>query len=147
MPLQDANPTPSFGGFGLIRDKKLSPVELTAAFLDNIERLDGTLQAYITVLSDHAMAEAKQAEAEIQRGEYRGPMHGIPIALKDLYDTAGVRTTASSRVTADRGRQERQERPTWVSRAAVISCLDSSIKFGQELRGASDTILPVSRGR
>ena len=102
MPLQDANPTPSFGGFGLIRDKKLSPVELTAAFLDNIERLDGTLQAYITVLSDHAMAEAKQAEAEIQRGEYRGPMHGIPIALKDLYDTAGVRTTASSRVTADR---------------------------------------------
>ena len=86
----------------LIRDKKLSPVELTAAFLDRIERLDGTLNAYITVLSEEALAEAKKAEDEVQRGDYRGPMHGIPIALKDLYDTAGVRTTASSRVMADR---------------------------------------------
>ena len=86
----------------LIRDKELSPVELTAAFLDRIERLDPTLNAYITVLSEEALAEARRAEAEVQRGDYRGPMHGIPIALKDLYDTAGVRTTASSRVMADR---------------------------------------------
>ena len=86
----------------LLRDGRLSPVELTRAFLERIESLDGTLQAYITVLSDDAMAEARAAEAEILRGEYRGPMHGIPIALKDLYDTKGVRTTASSRVMADR---------------------------------------------
>ena len=86
----------------LLRDGRLSPVELTRAFLERIESLDGTLLAYITVLADDAMAEARAAEAEILRGEYRGPMHGIPIALKDLYDTKGVRTTAGSRVMADR---------------------------------------------
>lgn len=86
----------------LIRSGKLSPVELTRAFLERIQRLDGTLQAYVTVLADSAMAEARRAEAEILRGDYRGPLHGIPIALKDLYDTRGVRTTASSRVFADR---------------------------------------------
>ena len=86
----------------LLKDRKLSPVELTRAFLNRIEQLDGKLQAYITVLSERALAEARNSEAEILRGEYRGPLHGIPIALKDLYDTAGIRTTASSRVMADR---------------------------------------------
>ena len=86
----------------LVRSGKLSPVELTRAFLDRIEQLNATLQAYITVLGDSAMAEARQAEAEVARGEYRGPLHGIPIALKDLYDTKGVRTTASSRIMAER---------------------------------------------
>ncbi len=87
---------------GLLREGKLSPVELTQAFLDRIEKLDGTLQAYITVLGESAMSEAQTAEEEIRRGDYRGPLHGIPIALKDLYDTAGVRTTAASKVMADR---------------------------------------------
>ena len=87
---------------GLLRDGKLSPVELTRAFLDRIEALDERLECYITVLRDEAMAEARQAEAEILRGEYRGPIHGVPIALKDLYDTEGARTTASSKVMADR---------------------------------------------
>ena len=86
----------------LLKSGQLSPVELARAFLDRIDQLDGTLQAYITVLPDSAMAQARQAEAEIMRGDYKGPLHGIPIALKDLYDTAGVRTTASSRVLADR---------------------------------------------
>ena len=86
----------------LLKARDLSPVELTQAFLDRIDALDGTLSAYITVLADTAMDEARQAEAEIGRGEYRGPLHGIPIALKDLYDTRGVRTTASSQVMADR---------------------------------------------
>jgi aspartyl-tRNA(Asn)/glutamyl-tRNA(Gln) amidotransferase subunit A len=86
----------------LLKSGQLSPVELTRAFLSRIEQLDGTLQSYITVLSDRALAEARRAEAEILRGDYRGPLHGIPIALKDLYDTAGVRTTASSRVMANR---------------------------------------------
>ena len=86
----------------LLKGGKLSPVELTRAFLDRIDALDGQLHAYITVLGDSAMAAAGQAEAEIQRGGYKGPMHGIPIALKDLYDTEGVRTTAGSRVMADR---------------------------------------------
>jgi aspartyl-tRNA(Asn)/glutamyl-tRNA(Gln) amidotransferase subunit A len=86
----------------LLQSRQLSPVELTRAFLRRIEHLDQTLQAYITVLSDRALAEARAAEAEILRGDYRGPLHGIPIALKDLYDTQGIRTTASSRVMANR---------------------------------------------
>ena len=86
----------------LLRERRLSPVELTRALLDRIEALDGTLQAYITILSESAMAEARRAEAEILRGDYTGPLHGIPIALKDLYDTKAVRTTAGSRVLADR---------------------------------------------
>jgi aspartyl-tRNA(Asn)/glutamyl-tRNA(Gln) amidotransferase subunit A len=86
----------------LLRQGQISPVELTRAFLDRIEKLDSTLQAYITVLPERAMASARTAEAEMLRGDYRGPLHGIPIALKDLYDTKGIRTTASSRVMADR---------------------------------------------
>lgn len=86
----------------LLKSGQLSPVELTRAFLDRIEQLDETLQAYITVLPEQAMAAARTAEAEILRGDYRGPLHGIPIALKDLYDTTGIRTTASSRVMAER---------------------------------------------
>lgn len=86
----------------LIREGELSPVELTRAFLERIDRFDPVLNAYITVLHDEAMAEARNAEAELLAGRYRGPMHGIPIALKDLYDTAGVLTTASSRVMKDR---------------------------------------------
>ena len=86
----------------LLRNGKLSPMELTRAFLDRIEELDGTLTSYITVLLDAALAEARKAEAEILSGSYRGPLHGIPIALKDIYDTKGVLTTASSRVMADR---------------------------------------------
>ena len=85
-----------------IESRQLSPVELTRAFLERIEQLDGTLQAYITVLAEPALTAARAAEAEILRGDYRGPLHGIPIALKDLYDTKGVRTTASSRVMAER---------------------------------------------
>lgn len=86
----------------LFRRRQLSPVELTRALLERIERLDGTLQAYITVLPEQAMAAARTAEAEMLHGNFRGPLHGIPIALKDLYDTRGVRTTASSRVMAER---------------------------------------------
>jgi aspartyl-tRNA(Asn)/glutamyl-tRNA(Gln) amidotransferase subunit A len=86
----------------LLKSGQLSPVELTRAFLERIEHLDEKLQAYITVLSEPALAAARTAEAEILRGDYRGPLHGIPIALKDLYDTSGIRTTASSRVMAQR---------------------------------------------
>ena len=86
----------------LLRERQLSPVELTRAFLDRIAAVDGRLNAYVTLLPERALAQARQAEAEISNGRYRGPLHGIPIALKDLYDTAGVRTTAMSRVTPDR---------------------------------------------
>ena len=86
----------------LVRQRKVSPVELTHACLAQIEKLNPALNAFITVTAESAAAEARAAEAEIQRGKWRGPLHGIPIALKDLFDTAGVRTTAGSGVFKDR---------------------------------------------
>ena len=85
----------------LLRTGQLSPVELTRALLARIDELDGILHAYITVQRDSALAEAQRAEREIQCGGYRSPLHGIPIALKDVYDTAGARTTAGCRLLAD----------------------------------------------
>src|SRR5438128_1417813 len=86
----------------LIRSRKISPVELTKACLSRIDRLNGKLNAFITVTADSALAQARAAEGEIQRGNWKGPLHGVPIALKDLIDTAGVRTTAASGVFKDR---------------------------------------------
>ena len=86
----------------LVRSKKVSPVELTRECLSRIERLNPKLNAFITVTADSALAEARQAEAEIQHERWRGPLHGIPIGLKDLIDTAGVRTTAASGLFKDR---------------------------------------------
>jgi aspartyl-tRNA(Asn)/glutamyl-tRNA(Gln) amidotransferase subunit A len=86
----------------LVRSKKISPVELTQACLSRIEQLNPKLNAFITVTADSAMAQAREAELEIQRGHSRGPLHGIPMALKDLVDTAGVRTTAASALFKDR---------------------------------------------
>jgi aspartyl-tRNA(Asn)/glutamyl-tRNA(Gln) amidotransferase subunit A len=85
-----------------VRTRKVSPVELANACLARIERLNPELNAFITVTGDQALADARTAESEIARGKRRGPLHGIPIALKDLFDTAGVRTTAASAVFADR---------------------------------------------
>ena len=85
----------------LIRERKLSPVELTDACLARIESVEPKINAFITITSDEARAAAKTAADEIARGEYRGPLHGIPVALKDLFATAGVRTTAGSTILAD----------------------------------------------
>ena len=81
----------------LIAAKRISPVELTRAYLARIERLNGTLHAYVRVLDDEALAAARAAEAEILAGRYRGPLHGIPIGLKDIYDTAGIPTEGGSK--------------------------------------------------
>ena len=75
----------------LLRRKQLSPVELTTACLERIEQLNPAINAFITVMHDSALAEAHAAEAEIHAGNWRGPLHGIPIGLKDLIDTAGVK--------------------------------------------------------
>src|SRR6202162_2740471 len=79
-----------------LRRKEISPVELTQACLNRIEQQNPALNAFITVTAESAMSEARTAEIEISRGEWRGPLHGIPIALKDIVDTAGTRTTAAS---------------------------------------------------
>jgi aspartyl-tRNA(Asn)/glutamyl-tRNA(Gln) amidotransferase subunit A len=86
----------------LVRAKKVSPKELTAACLERIQQLNPVLNAYITVTADQAIADAGFAEAEIMKGRWKGPLHGIPIGLKDLFDTARVRTTAASAFFADR---------------------------------------------
>jgi aspartyl-tRNA(Asn)/glutamyl-tRNA(Gln) amidotransferase subunit A len=85
----------------LIRAREVSPVEVVQAHLDRIASLDGTLRAYITVMSDSALAAARAAEAALTAGEAPGPLHGVPVGLKDLYCTKGIRTTAGSRILAD----------------------------------------------
>lgn len=85
-----------------LRAKQASSVDLTGACLDRIERLNPVLNAFITVTAESALREAERADEEIAHGNYRGPLHGIPIALKDLIDTEGVRTTAASAVYENR---------------------------------------------
>ena len=82
----------------LIQRKEVSPVEVIAAHLSRIESLEPKLNSFITLLPDQAMAAARQAEKEIREGRYRGPLHGIPIGLKDLYYTEGIRTTSGSKI-------------------------------------------------
>jgi aspartyl-tRNA(Asn)/glutamyl-tRNA(Gln) amidotransferase subunit A len=85
----------------LMMAKELSPVELTQAALQRISALNPPLNAFITLLEDRASADAKTAEQEMMSGQRRGPLHGIPIALKDLCATKGVRTTAGSKILRD----------------------------------------------
>ena len=86
----------------LVREKKLSPVELTQACLAWIEAFNPELNAFVTVTAEMALAQAGVAAAEIQRGNWRGPLHGIPLSFKDLIDVAGVPTTAASKVFENR---------------------------------------------
>ncbi|MGI4941535.1 MAG: amidase [Janthinobacterium lividum] len=86
---------------GLIRAGRLSPVELTRACLDRIRALDGQLHAFILVLEEQALADARRAEAEIAGEGWRGPLHGIPVGLKDIYNTAGIATTGHSALFRD----------------------------------------------
>ena len=85
----------------LIRSGDVSPVEAAEAYLDRIGQIDGKLNSYITVCRDEALAEAQQAEKEIAAGNYRGPMHGLPVAVKDQFYTKGIRTTGGSAILKD----------------------------------------------
>lgn len=84
----------------LLESRELSPVELVDAHLERIDALEETLNAFITVARDEAKAAAREAERAISRGEYRGPLHGIPVGLKDLFATKGLRTTSGTTVWA-----------------------------------------------
>jgi aspartyl-tRNA(Asn)/glutamyl-tRNA(Gln) amidotransferase subunit A len=85
----------------LIQRREVSPVEATRAVLERVQKYDCQLNSFITLLRDEALAEAQANEDEIRAGRYRGPLHGIPIAVKDLYYTKGIRTTAGSKVLLD----------------------------------------------
>jgi aspartyl-tRNA(Asn)/glutamyl-tRNA(Gln) amidotransferase subunit A len=84
-----------------IRQRDLSPVALVEALLQQIDRLEPKLQAWVTLDRSGALATAQQLEAEAQRGSVRGPLHGVPIGVKDIYYTAGMRTTCGSRIFTD----------------------------------------------
>ncbi len=83
---------------GLIQRKEISPVEVIDAHLARIDATEPVLNSFITLLPEQARAAARRAEADIQGGKYRGPLHGIPVGLKDLFNTAGVRTTSGSKI-------------------------------------------------
>ena len=86
----------------LLRSKAATPVDLANACLERIDRYNPSLNAFVTVTADQALATAREMEAEQRRGKWRGPLHGIPVALKDNIDTAGIRTTASSELFKER---------------------------------------------
>jgi len=104
-----------------IQNKEVSPVELTEAALAEADRLQPTLNSFITILHERAMDQARESEAAISRGEYRGPLHGIPIGLKDNLATAGITTTVGSKVLADHVPEEDAE--------VVVRCRDAGAIF------------------
>ena len=83
-----------------IETKQVSPVEAVEAYLDRIEQLNPVVNAYVTVCAEEARRDARQAEEEIQQGRYRGPLHGVPVAIKDQIHTKGIRTTDGSKLRA-----------------------------------------------
>jgi len=85
----------------LLKSKRLSPVELTSAYLDRIDQLNPKVNAFITTLRDEALQSARALESEIAAGRYRGPLHGVPIAVKDIFATNGHRTTCGSKILKD----------------------------------------------
>jgi len=101
MPLNVVPPLTLAKAAKEIKAKRLSPVELTKAMLDRSYALNSTVNAYITISAESAIHDAQRAESEIIHGNYIGPLHGIPIALKDLYETKGILTTAGSKILSD----------------------------------------------
>ncbi len=104
----------------LLRRKEISPVELASAYLERIEQLNPVLNAFITVTRESALAQAREAEGEILGGNWRGPLHGIPIGLKDLIDTAGTKTTCGSALFAERVPAEDAEVVQRLKRAGAV---------------------------
>ena len=129
-----------------IKAGDLSPLALTEACLDRIDRYDGPINAFHHVLADEARRTAAAAESEIRAGNYRGPLHGIPIALKDVFYFKGHKTTASSRVLRD---FEADEDATVIKRlkdagAILIGILDTyEFTFGG--RPTFDALYPPAR--
>ncbi|WP_344056928.1 amidase, partial [Sphaerisporangium rubeum] len=86
---------------GLLRAREISAAELTEAHLRRIDEVNGQVNAVVTLSADRAMDEARRLDDDLARGVWRGPLHGLPIAFKDLTDTVGIRTTYGSRLFAE----------------------------------------------
>ena len=106
--------------YPLVRSGRLSPVDLVDAYVERIRRLDVRLNSFVTLTEDRAVARARELEAELAKGRWRGPLHGIPVALKDNIDPAGVLTTAASAVFAERIPDEDAEVVTRLTEAGAI---------------------------
>jgi aspartyl-tRNA(Asn)/glutamyl-tRNA(Gln) amidotransferase subunit A len=104
----------------LIRRREVSPVELTEACLKRIEAYNPSVNAFITITREQALASSRELEAELRKGRWRGPLHGVPVALKDNIDTAGIRTTAASAVFKDRVPSEDAEVVVRLKKAGAI---------------------------
>ncbi len=128
-----------------IRSGELSPVEVVRASLDRIEATDDQLHSFITLMKDEALEQARTAEADILKGDYKGPLHGIPFALKDLYDTAGVRTTAGSKVDFDRVPQEDATATARLKAAGAV--LMGKLTMHEYAAGAPDPNSPFQPAR
>ena len=103
-----------------IQAKEVSPVELTDAALAQLDRLQPALNSFITILHDQARAQAKEQEAALMRGDYRGPLHGIPVGIKDNIETAGIRTTVGSKALAANVPQEDAQVVSRIRQAGAI---------------------------
>ena len=108
----------------LIEARKLSPVELVEGLLARVASIDPVINAFLTVTGDEAIRQARRAEVEMSKGAYRGALHGIPFGLKDIYETAGIRTTGHSKVYANHV-------PT-VNAATVDKLFDAGGKLANE---------------
>ncbi|MBM3926462.1 MAG: hypothetical protein FJ320_10885 [SAR202 cluster bacterium] len=136
---QDLSYLPVHQASRLIQRGDLSPVDLTRAYLDRIRRLDSKLNLYTVLLPEQALAEARVAEAEILHGRYRGPLHGIPVAHKDLFDIKGVRTTAQSKVYEKRFAKVDSTVAARLRKAGAIHL--GKLAMGEFAAGSSKTAL------
>jgi aspartyl-tRNA(Asn)/glutamyl-tRNA(Gln) amidotransferase subunit A len=120
-----------------LRSREISPVELTAAYLERINDLDPQLRCYITVTGDLARSAAQRAEREIASGDWRGPFHGVPIALKDLCSTRGIRTTGGSKILADQVPD--YDCTVWARLSAAGAILLGKLNLHEFAAGATNT--------
>src|SRR6058998_3185998 len=128
-----------------IKAGAVSPIELTRACLERIERVDRVVHAFVSVDAQGALQDAAKAEREIKAGHYRGPLHGIPIGLKDNYDTTGVATRNGSRVFADR--MPTQDATTWARLREAGAVLLGKTTMSEAAMGRRLSPRPKSVGR
>lgn len=125
----------------LLQRGDLSPLELTEAYLQRIELLEGTLNTYISVTAEQALLQAEALTAELIRGQWRGPLHGIPLGLKDNIDTAGIATTAANRMLENRIPTE--DAPVWTQLRAAGAILLGKLNMHEFAYGGTSSISHV----